>query len=219
MGISFKENQILLMVSVVIGMYDLLTIKFHQLLITLTFAVVLYGFTHSLFLFTLVLVVPQFIKMINFVMKGSKESMANPTEINTLITGMKTKYSQGVPEIVQESFTDALEISNRIEHLKKVPQVKEEVSGEIDASLESGPYPIEGNPSYPKFDETKIGTSLDSVTGIYTIAETSIPATGTLDKQPKQNPYVPKFDELGLNTALSQASIPISANASNVIGV
>ena len=215
MGISFKENQILLMVSFAIGMYDLLTIKFNQLLITLTFAIILYSLTHSLFLFTLVLIVPQFIKMINFVMKGSKESMTNPTEINTLITGMKTKYSQDV----QESFTNALEIANSVENLKKVPQVKEEVSGETDISVESGPYPIEGNPSYPKFDEAKIGTSLESVTGIYTISEASIPATGTIDNQPKQNPYVPKFDELGLNTALAQTSIPISANASNIRGV
>ena len=217
MKFSSKEEQILLGVAVIVGLYDYFTIPFSSLLVALFFAIVLYVLTDSTFLVALVLIIPQFIKMINMVI-GPKEGLSNPTNVNKLITSMTSKYSQGHnDEMGIEGYQNALEISSRVENLMKNVQPKAEVSGIIDDSPPTGVYPIEGNPSYPKFNEETMGTSIDSHTGIYTASEGSVPVTGTVESNPKQNPYVPNFDTIGLSAALARSSG--ATNASNIKAV
>ena len=207
MKFNSKEEQILFMVAAILGLHDFFTLPFNSFVITLIFAVVLFYISESLFMLTLVLLVPQVIHTFNKMM-GIKEKFTNTNEISERIINMK--------KVSPESFTDLNEISQRVETMKKVDQPKVEVSGVVDESLPSGTYPMEGTLSYPKFNEETMGTSVDMNTNIHTIAEASLPAVGTIDSLPKQNPYVPKFDEIGLSTALSQSSGNSTMNASNI---
>lgn len=204
MKFNTKEQKILLVIFATILLYDFFTIHYNSFLIASVFGVVLYGLTDSLFLVTIVFIVPQFIKVFNGLLSNKDAMTDSPATITKRITEMK------------EQFTDLKEISDRVEQLQKnkVSKVKN-VSGVVEEKIPSGVYPIEGEPSYPKFMEA-VGTSLDTNTHIYTTAESAIPAIGIKDSFPKQNPYVENFDDSSINTALARTTNGNSLNAANI---
>ena len=206
MKFSSKEQKILLVIFVTIDLYDFFTIHYNSFLIATVFAIVLYGLTESLFLVSLVYIVPQFIKLFNSLLANKDAMTDTPNTISNRIAKMS------------EKFTDLKEISDRVEVLQKNKPAKvHNVSGVVE-EVPSGIYPIEGEPSYPKFMET-VGTGLNSNTHIYTTAESTIPAIGIIDRFPKQNPYVENFDDVSINTALARTTNGNSANAANIKGM
>lgn len=221
MKFSSKEQQILFVVAVVIGMYDFFTLHFNTFLLTSLFVGVLYMLTNSLFAVAFIYIVPQFIKLFNAALLMKHEGMTTDVnQISNRLEKMKQKYSQGVnlnPETPTESFTDLKEVSNRVQGLQKhtAPKI-DNVAGVVDIALPSD-YPIEGNPSYPDFLKES-GTPIDVNGRIYTSAEESVPAMGIMDSFPKQNPFIKNYDELSMNTALAKG-LNNNPNASNIMGV
>jgi hypothetical protein len=226
MKFSPKENNILFVLAVVFGLYDFFSIPFNSFLITLVFAVVLYGFTKSPFFIAFVFLVPQFIKLINMLL-GIREKMTDtPQNISSRLNSIKGKYSQGVnlnPETpTKEYFQDAKSVSDRVEKVMKDNAIKKpsEVSGLVDISQPSGVYPIEGTPSYPNFMETTMGgVEVNENTRIPTIAESSIPALGTIQHNVLDRPYISTYDDISVSTALKRTTndIPL-LTASNLKG-
>ena len=209
MKFSSKEEQILFVVTALIGLNDFFTLSFNSFLITLIFAALLYTLTESLYFIALVLLVPQFIRLVNKAL-NMKEGIMNPQEVSKRLEALKAK----------ESFNNPNEVSQRVENLlnTKVDKIKE-VSGIVDISQPSGVYPIEGNQSYPNFSEETMGTPVSTNTHIYTVTESAVPAMGILDSFPKQNPYVPNYDDLSINVALARTTNTPSINSSNIKGV
>ena len=141
-----KEQQILLVITVIFVLVDFFTIPFYSVLVTSVFGIVLFSLTGSLFLLTLVFMAPLLIMLVNKLL-GRKDGFTNPNEIAERIGGIKKKYSQGEnlnPEtptkpqpFVDEYFTDLLEVSKRVEDINsKNKQTKvKEVSAIVDKTL------------------------------------------------------------------------------------
>ena len=228
MKLTTLEFKILMFVAPLIGLYDFFTLTLQTLIITSVCTVATFLFSKSLFLVTLVLLVPQFLRFVN-IFTGVKETMGNPDEISQRVEALKKKYSQGVnlnPETmtnmnkVNEKFTNALDISARVEELKKkgLPKVQK-VSGIVDTAMPSEIYPIQGNPSYPNFMEETMGTALNSNTNIHTINENTIPAVGTMNSYPKESSYM-TYDDVSISSALARTlTNPSGFNGSTIKSV
>lgn len=228
MKLTTLEFKILMFVAPLIGLYDFFTLTLQTLIITSVCTVATFLFSKSLFLVTLVLLVPQFLRFVN-IFTGVKETMGNPDEISQRVEALKKKYSQGVnlnPETmtnmnkVNEKFTNALDISARVEELKKkgLPKVQK-VSGIVDTAMPSEIYPIQGNPSYPNFMEETMGTALNSNTNIHTTNENSIPAVGTMNSYPKESSYM-TYDDVSISSALARTlTNPSGFNGSTIKSV
>ena len=228
MKLTTLEFKILMFVAPLIGVYDFFTLTLQTLIITSVCTVATFLFSKSLFLVTLVLLVPQFLRFVN-IFTGVKETMGNPDEISQRVEALKKKYSQGVnlnPETmtnmnkVNEKFTNALDISARVEELKKkgLPKVQK-VSGIVDTAMPSEIYPIQGNPSYPNFMEETMGTALNSNTNIHTTNENSIPAVGTMNSYPKESSYM-TYDDVSISSALARTlTNPSGFNGSTIKSV
>jgi hypothetical protein len=213
-----KQNQVLLIVTVVLGLVDFFSIPFYSLLVTVVFGIVLFALTKSLFLLALVFMTPLLIQLANKLL-GVKQGFANPTEISNRLKDIKSKYSQGEnlnPEtptkaqpFVDEYFTDLLEVSKRVEDINakhKQPKVKS-VSAIVDTTLPTGPL-VQGLNATPAFMEQfeNLGTNIETNTRIYTPSETSVPVAGTVDQYPVQHPAIEKLDTDGVNTALMRTT-------------
>jgi hypothetical protein len=213
MAYSLKENQIVLSVAVVLGLYDFFTLPFNSFLISCIFAGSLFFITKSVFIIAFVFFIPQIIRISNMLL-GRNENMTDlPTNVTNRIKSMKSKYDSGEnlnPETpTKEYFTNAEEISQRnidIRNKNTVAKVNE-VSGVVDIDMPSGTYPIEGNPSYPNFmNEGFMGTNINMNNRIETIPEEEISAVGTVDKNPRANNVVESYDDESVNTALARNS-------------
>ena len=207
-----KENQVLLIITIVLGLIDFFSIPFYSLLVTAVFGIVLFAVSKSLFLLALVFMTPLLIQLINRIL-GVKQGFANPTEIANRLKEIKGKYSQGEnlnPETpTKEYFTDLLEVSKRVEDINsknKQPKVKE-VSAIVDTSLPTGPL-VQGLNATPAFMEQfeNLGTNIETNTRIYTPSESTVPTVGTIDKYPVQHPAIEKLDDAGVNTALMRTT-------------
>jgi len=215
MKFSTKEINILFILSVILGLYDFFSIPFNSFLITLVFAVVLYGLTKSPFYLAFVFLVPQFIKIINTIM-GVKEKFTDKTEnIINRLKDIKGKYNQVNPEShtksnnALEHFQNATAVSQRVEKIIKDNAIKKpsEPSGLVDISQPSGIYPIEGTPSYPNFMEATMGgVELSSNTRIPTVNESSIPAVGSIENKIIDRPYISTYDDISVSTALKRTT-------------
>jgi len=226
--VALKENQVVLLVATVLGLYDFFTVSFNSFLITSLFALVIYYITSSVFLIAFVYFIPQIIRISNLLM-GNTDAFTNPQEqITERLKHMDSKFksAQGPnlnPETpTVEYFNDAKEISKRNEDLRNknaLPPVKE-VSGIIDPSLPSGVYPIEGTPSYPNFmKESFIGVPSNTNTRIQTVPEEEVPVVGTMENQLKQTSTVEPFDDESVNTALQRNPNNSSLAPSNIRSV
>ena len=245
MKLTTLEFKILMFVAPLIGVYDFFTLTLQTLIITAICTAGTFLLSKSLFLVTLVLLVPQFLRFVN-IFTGVKETMGNPDEISQRVEALKKKYSQGVnlnPETSarvggvgginrssgssgnsgnSEKFTNAkpLDISARVEELKKkgLPKVQK-VSGIVDTAMPSEIYPIQGNPSYPNFMEETMGTALNSNTNIHTTNENSIPAVGTMNSYPKESSYM-TYDDVSISSALARTlTNPSGFNGSTIKSV
>jgi hypothetical protein len=225
--VALKENQVVLLVATVLGLYDFFTVSFNSFLITSLFALVIYYITSSVFLIAFVYFIPQIIRISNVLM--GKESFTNPQEqITERLKHMDSKFksAQGPnlnPETpTVEYFNDAKEISKRNEDLRNknaLPAVKE-VSGVIDPSLPSGIYPIEGTPSYPNFmKESFIGVPSNTNTRIQTVPEEEVAAVGTMENKLKPTSSVEPFDDESVNTALQRNANNSALHSSNIKSV
>lgn len=213
MRYSLKENQIILAVAVVLGLYDFFTIPFNSFLVASIFAVTLYYLTNSVFIIAFVYFIPQLIHISNKVLGHSEGMVNSQSEVTDRIKSMTNKYNRGEnlnPETpTKEYFTDAKEVSQRVSDIRNknaLPKVGE-VSGLVDIEVPSEEYPIEGNPSYPGFmREGFMGTTLNSSNRIETVPEEDIPANGTVEKPMRANSVIEPYDDLSLDTALARTS-------------
>lgn len=219
MKFSTQETKILFILSAIIGLYDFFNIPFTSFLITSVFAGLLYGFTKSPYFIAFVYLVPQFIKLINFLL-GKKESFQDANAIsNRIKTNFKlnnnTQYNTGVnlnPETpTKEYFQNANSVSQRVEKIMKDNSIKKpnQVSGLVDISEPSSVYPIQGMPSYPNFMEetAKIsGSDLTTNTRITTVPESSVPMIGTVENKMMDRPYISTYDDISVSTALKRTT-------------
>ena len=219
MKFSTQETKILFILSAIIGLYDFFNIPFTSFLITSVFAGLLYGFTKSPYFIAFVYLVPQFIKLINFLL-GKKEKFQDANAIsNRIKTNFKlnnnTQYNTGVnlnPETpTKEYFQNANSVSQRVEKIMKDNSIKKpnQVSGLVDISEPSSVYPIQGMPSYPNFMEetAKIsGSDLTTNTRINTVPESSMPMIGTVENKMMDRPYISTYDDISVSTALKRTT-------------
>jgi len=197
MKFSSKEQHLLLIISVVIGLYDFFSIPFTSFIVTCIFAGILYYLTSSMYFVALCALVPQFIRLLNFVM-NKKESFVATDPQQVMNAVRKQLENQGNKEL----FTNAAEVSQRVQELRnnKVKPV-ESTAGLVDISVPSSEIPIEGNPSTPSFmEQFQNGTSVDTNTRIYTGGQDTIISNER--PQPRNSVLVEKFDMDGLGNAL-----------------
>ena len=211
MKFTLKEEKTLMIIASVVGLYDFFSIPFNSFLITLSFAGLFFFFTQSPFFVALVFLVPQFIRMLNFMM-GKKENFKNANEISNRIQTMKTNYKQ-------EAFTNPLEISNRVENMKKnqgLPKVNN-IAGLVNSDVDT----IVGNQTVPLFMEQfeNIGTNVSQNTRIFTPSESSVPAVGTLNNFPRNAVANSTVDSESVNTALAKNTNNNSITSSNLKSV
>jgi hypothetical protein len=168
-----------------------------------------------------VYLVPQFIKLINFLL-GKKEKFQNANAIsNRLQTNFKLnknkQYNTGVnlnPETpTKEYFQNANAVSQRVENIMKNNAIKKPTnpSGLVDITDSTGEYPknVDGIPSYPNFMEATAnisGTDLTTNTRINTIPESSIPMIGTVENKMMDRPYISTYDDISVSTALKRTT-------------
>jgi hypothetical protein len=212
-----KENEVVMLVATVLGLYDLFTIPFNSFLIASLFAAVIFHLTKSLFLVAFVYFIPQIIRISNILIINNKDSFKNRQEIIT----ENIKHMEAKEEIKEEEaekaktptveyFNSPNEISKRINDFKKnSPQAKElEVSGFVD---------IEGTSSYPNFiKESFIGSPSDKNTRIETVPEEDVPRSGTIENKLKPTVSVEPFDDESVNRALQRNANSSALHSSNI---
>lgn len=205
MAYSLKENQILLGITVILGLYDFVTLPFKSFLITCICATVLYITTQSMFILAFIFCIPQLIHLSNTLIHG-KEGMTNSQkDITQRIESMNRKFNHETP--TQETFTNATEVSERVSQLKK--------HGVPNSNTDT----IEGNFSQSGFmREEFMGTQLHAKNRIETVPEEDIPVIGTVEKNPRPNHVVEPFDDESVNTALlrNASRNPVSSNMKSV---
>jgi hypothetical protein len=209
MKFTRKEDNILLIITATVALYDFFTIPFNSFLITLAFAGILFYLTHSYYILAVIFIVPQFIALLNSVMGKKKENFNNITDISKRIQQMRK----------EEHFTNLSEISSRVESLKKEysqPKV-DTVSGIVNNDVES----IAGNTSLPHFmrEFEDLGTNVQVNSRIHTPSEFSIPASGTRNNFPRSNIHVSVIDDVSIDTALSNTTANGSTESSNLKSV
>uniref|UniRef100_A0A6C0IE20 Uncharacterized protein n=1 Tax=viral metagenome TaxID=1070528 RepID=A0A6C0IE20_9ZZZZ len=204
-----KSSQIINLLMVILGAYDLISLPFTTFLITLVIAGLTYAFTKEPILTLTVLFAPQLIRLLNAVVKENKETFVptNPQEVVQNVQNMKKNKS--------ESFRNPTEISQRITQLKnetKVPK-NEEVSGVEDDG-------IEGTMSAVKFlEQFENLTGLNEIQRIHTVNETAVPAMPTIENKTRSTAAVEAFDNTGVNTALirsTNSNKPVSSNIESI---
>ena len=209
MKLPVKEVQILNFLTVAVALYDYFTIPFNSFLITLLLGIVFYSFTNSQVLFVCVLLAPQFIRFVNGVILGKKETFmtTNPQEVVENLKKMKKPT---------ESFANLKEVSDRVVNLKKESKVQpvEKLSALVDTNTV---MPSVDSIAFLEQFENK--TDLNENTRIMTIPENAVPAVGTVEKNARVMAAVEAFDSQAVNTALvrsTNTSKPVSSELESV---
>ena len=208
MKLPVKEVQILNFLSVAVTLYNFFTLSFNSFIISLIIAVAFYFFTKSQVLFVSLIIVPQFIRLVNGIIFGKKETFmtATPQEVVENLKKMKNS---------NESFVNLQEVSDRVINLKKdskVPPV-EKLSALVDASI----MPTVDSIAFLEQFENR--TDLNENTRIMTIPENAVPSVGTVEKNARAMVAIEPFDAEAVNTALvpsTNTKKPISSELESI---
>ena len=207
MKLPVKEVQILNFLSVAVTLYNFFTLSFNSFIISLIIAVAFYFFTKSQVLFVS-LIVPQFIRLVNGIIFGKKETFMTATPQEVIENLKKLKNSN-------ESFVNLQEVSDRVINLKKdskVPPV-EKLSALVDASI----MPTVDSIAFLEQFENR--TDLNENTRIMTIPENAVPSLGTVEKNARAMVAIEPFDAEAVNTALvpsTNTKKPISSELESI---
>ena len=191
MKYSMKENKIVLIVAVMLGLYDFFTIPFNSFLIACVFSIALYCLTKSLFSVAFIFFIPQLILLLNFVLRRN-EGLQNPS---------------ATPEApIIKNIPTASDINTTIQQIRnKYSAAKNEKFTNKEDDEENEENTIEGNATYPEFmREGFMGTNVENSNRIETYAEEDIPVVGTVEKNPRANNVVESYDDVSVNTALQR---------------
>lgn len=198
------EDKLVMIITSVIALYDFMYLPFKTFLTTLVFVVLIYFLTKDLFFVALVLLVPNFILMINRLL--GKETFTNPKEISDRIQSIKRK----------EPFTNPLEVAKRVQDVKKdhaIPKVE-------NVELSDMEHIVSGLDEAPAFMGKDLGVPVSVNGRISTRTEEAVPKVGTIEKNPLENPYVRNFDDESIGVALSRTTNNNKVvNAADVDGV
>jgi len=200
-----NEGQVVNLLMVGFTLFDFFTLPFNSFIITLVFALVLYGVTKSQVMLVSVLTIPQLIRFVNSIMNGKKESFmpTNAQEVVENVRKMKEK---------KESFVDLKEVSDRVIKMKEVPQAKvEQISGLVD---KDAVMPSLDSISFLEQFENR--TNLNENVRINTIPESAVPAVGTMENNTRPVSTVEPFDDQSLNTALVRSMNNMKPTSSNI---
>jgi hypothetical protein len=208
MKLPVKEVQILNFLSVALTLYNFLTLSFKSFIISLIIAIAFYLFTKSQVLFVSLIIVPQFLRLVNGFISGKKEKFmtATPEEVIENLKKMKNQT---------EPFVNLKEVSDRVVNLKKdskVPPV-EKLSALVDASI----MPTVDSIAFLEQFENR--TDLNENTRIMTIPENAVPSVGTVEKNARAMVAVEPFDAEAVNTALvpsTNTKKPISSELESI---
>ena len=199
-----KSSQIINLLMVILGAYDLISLPFTTFLITLVIAGLTYAFTKEPILTLTVLFAPQLIRLLNAVVKETFVA-TDPQQVVQTVKSLQKK----------ESFRNPTEISERVRLLQKETKVpkNEEVSGVEDDG-------IEGTMSAVKFlEQFENLTGLNENQRIHTVNETAVPAMPTIENKTRSTAAVEAFDNTGVNTALirsTNSNKPVSSNIDSI---
>ena len=208
MKLPVKEVQILNFLSVAVTLYNFFTLSFNSFIISLIIAVAFYFFTKSQVLFVSLIIVPQFIRLVNGIIFGKKETFMTATPQEVIENLKKLKNSN-------ESFVNLQEVSDRVINLKKdskVPPV-EKLSALVDASI----MPTVDSIAFLEQFENR--TDLNENTRIMTIPENAVPSVGTVEKNARAMVAIEPFDAEAVNTALvpsTNTKKPISSELESI---
>jgi hypothetical protein len=208
MKLPVKEVQILNFLSVALTLYNFFTLPFNSFIISLIIAIAFYLFTKSQVLFVSLIIVPQFLRLVNGLISGKKENFmtATPQEVVENLKKMKKPT---------EPFVNLKEVSDRVINLKKdskVPPV-EKLSALVDASI----MPTVDSIAFLEQFENR--TDLNENTRIMTIPENAVPSVGTVEKNARAMVAVEPFDAEAVNTALvpsTNTKKPISSELESI---
>lgn len=204
MKYRIDEDKVILIITSLIALYDFMYLPLKTFLTTLIFVALIFFLTKDLFFVALVLLVPNFILMINRLL-GNKETFNNAKEISDRIQIIKRK----------ETFVNPTEIAKRIEEVKKqhqVPKVENVEPSDFD-------HVVAGLEEAPAFMGKDLGVPVSVNGRIQTRTEDTVPKIGTIEKNPLENPYVRNFDDESIGVALSRTTNNNAVNASDVEGV
>lgn len=174
MKIVLKENIVVQIIAVLVCLYDLSTLSLQALLITSIFSLALYYLTGSFYVLISVLLSPQVIRILNFLM-GKKE-----------------------PFIAKV----ANEVSDRVIEIKKnnpVKKVETPTPLNLDEEIEGTPQ----IPSFMTQYET-LGVPVNINGRIPTQVEESIPAAWTVDRKPQENPFRTSVDTESIEVTMTR---------------
>ena len=202
-----KSSQIINLLMVLLGGYNLVSLPFNTFIITLVITGVTYAFTKEPILSLSVLFAPQLIRLMNAVILGNKETFVatDPQQVVQTVKSLQKK----------ESFTNPQEISERVKGLQKETKVpkNEEVSGVEDDG-------IEGTISAIKFlEQFQNLTELNENQRIHTVNESAVPAMPTIENTTRSTAAVEDFDKSSMNTALirsTNSNQPVSSNIESI---
>ena len=208
MKLPVKEVQILNFLSVAVTLYNFFTLSFNSFIISLIIAVAFYFFTKSQVLFVSLIIVPQFIRLVNGIIFGKKETFMTATPQEVIENLKKLKNSN-------ESFVNLQEVSDRVINLKKDSKVApvEKLSALVDASI----MPTVDSIAFLEQFENR--TDLNENTRIMTIPENAVPSVGTVEKNARAMVAVEPFDAEAVNTALvpsTNTKKPISSELESI---
>jgi hypothetical protein len=204
MNIVLKESLVIQIIAGLISLYDLTTLSIQAVLITAIFAIALYYITSSFYVLICVLIAPQVIRILNFLM-GKTETFTNATPAQV------EKTIQDIQKKQKESFVSAVEVSDRIIQLKNAhPMKKIEGPADNDSSILEGSSEI---PSFMTQYET-LGVPVNINGRIPTQTEESIPPIGTLERDPQDNPFHTSIDTESIEMTMKRtlADKPVSSN-------
>lgn len=199
MKLRFSEDKIILIITSLLALYDIIYLPYKTLLTTLVFAFVIYMLTNEMFFVALVLLVPNFILLINKLF-GNKEKFTTIKEISDRIKSIK-----------KEPFVGALEVAERVNDIKKGKysnMERDQPKNEV-ADLSN----LEKLPSFMNED---VGIDVNENTRIKTDVENSVPKIGTTDKNPIENPIISNYDSESINIALSKTTNNNAINPGNL---
>jgi len=227
-SIVLKENLVVQVIAGLIALYDISTLSIQAVLITSIFAISLFYITSSYYVLVCVLLTPQVIRILNFLM-GKNETFANATPelIQKNLESIQAKQKEMYKK---ESFTTAIEVADRVKSLKNdsvLNKVSNPDSLNLDSVLEGDVYKPSTDKQVPDGDTyipsfmrqyESLGVPLNVNGRIPTQVEESVPHVGVVDRNPQENPFLKGIDTESIEVTMKRtlADKPTSSNIASV---